>query len=146
MLAIDGWIGGATGNWNVAANWDNGIPTSTSDVSITGSVTVTSSSSTGIDGLTVGAGANLIIDNSGIQVANTGGVTDNGTIDIGDSSTYGALQFSGTQTLSGSGSVVFGSGEDNVLDLTTDSSTLTVGPNIIIRGAQGGVGTNVHGT
>ena len=76
---------------------------------------------------------------SGSVVTVTSGLTLNGTARVGIGTEYATLNFSGTQTLGGTGQVVFSSGTYNVVQPTTNG-TLTIGPGITIRGARGTVG------
>ncbi len=67
----------------------------------------------------------------------------NGTVLLGqpaDVFTYGYLSFSGSQTLSGSGVVVFGRGGCNAVRVSTGGTTLTIGSNITVRGQSGQIG------
>ncbi len=111
MLTINTWNGGGNdGLWTDAANWSSGVPTSTSQVSIStagsptitltgsisvasltssdpidvsnGSLTVTSSASSLTGGLTVAAGASLTATGSGTTL------TASGTTDVDDASLY----------------------------------------------------------
>ena len=76
------------------------------------------------------------------------GLTINGTLTLGDSSTIGYLNFSGSQTLGGTGTVVFGSATYrtpyygytyyNGLFVTTAGDTLTVGPGVTVTRRSGG--------
>src|SRR5262249_39310926 len=55
----------------------------------------------------------------------------------------GRLDFTGTQTLSGNGAVIFGSGVNslcNALRVTQSGTTLTLGPGITVRGHTGQIG------
>src|SRR5262249_38863165 len=67
-------------------------------------------------------------------------LTLNGTLTLGDSLTYGLLDFVDSgQTLGGSGTVVFSGGSPfNALGLT--SGTVTIGPEITVRGQSGYLG------
>src|SRR5439155_23547620 len=81
---------------------------------------------------------------SGTGVSVTGGLTLGGTVLIGSASgNYGVLSFDGgNQTLSGNGTVVFGSSVTNTLRVGTANTTLTIGANILIHGKTGGIGFN----
>jgi len=72
------------------------------------------------------------------------GLTLNGTAYLGDAAgtTASYLQFSGTQTLSGSGAVLFGGNGNNALYVLGGAagSTLTIGPNVLVHGKNGAVG------
>ena len=103
-----------------------------------------------LDAVTV-TGDFSVTGNSAADVKN--GLTLNGTATIGDSTANGAwgvLNFVGTQTLAGTGKVVFGGFNDgrvvNTVRLTVSGSTLTIGQNIVIRGNRGVIGfNNAHG-
>jgi len=59
------WIGGSAGNWNNAANWSNGVPTSTSDVVINtngAAITLDFTSPASIKSLTVNDDVTLQTD------------------------------------------------------------------------------------
>jgi RHS repeat-associated protein len=85
--------------------------------------------------------------NNGANVIITGGLTLNGTIDLGNAggTTLGRLHFRGAQTLSGSGSILFGGNSGNQITTATsnsDSGTLTIGPSITLRGKNGSIGNS----
>ena len=84
-------------------------------------------------------GSLSVSGNNSVVVKN--GLTLNGTATLGGggNNNYGFLNFSGSQTLGGSGSVVFtGSGPYNSVGLS--AGTLTIGSGITIRGQSGYVG------
>ena len=65
-------------------------------------------------------------------------------MDLGNAagSTYGQLFFNGTQTLGGTGTVLFGkNGSNSVYETAYRSSTLTIGSGITIRGSSGTIGS-----
>ena len=68
----------------------------------------------------------------------SGGMTLNGLVNINSGSD---LVFQGTQTLSGNGQIVFGSGANNRMAVDGGGQTLTVGPNITVHGVNGSIGT-----
>ena len=102
-----------------------------------------------LDGVTV----NGIIDagnpsttTSGILLTITNGLTLNGSMAVGNptNANYWAnIRFMGTQSLSGTGSLVFGdqSAYYNVISVGLAGTTLTIGPGITIRGQNGTVGS-----
>ena len=57
--------------------------------------------------------------------------------------TYGSLNFSGNQTLGGSGTVLFGKSTSNALSPST-GTTLTVGAGITVRGSNGTIGSSYY--
>ena len=70
---------------------------------------------------------------NGAQVTVTNGLVLNGTLLVGNptNNLYGGVSFAGTQTLSGSGTVVFGDyATYNALLLANAGTTLTIGPGI----------------
>ena len=100
-----------------------------------------------LDGVTVDGNWEVVSDNS---VSVLDGLTINGTLTLGDSSTVGYLNFSGSQTLGGTGAVVFGSATYrtpyygytyyNGLFVTTAGDTLTIGPSVTVSGSLGAIG------
>ncbi len=104
---------------------------------LAGTRLVGTSSGGTLDGVTVNGDLQL----AGAWVGVTNGLTLNGTIAVGDSSgNYGRLDFSGSQTLDGTGSAVFGSNSQNSMRVATAGDTLTIGPDITIRGQTGNIG------
>ena len=104
-----------------------------------------SQSSTLAGGVTIDG---TIDDGSGYSpvLTVTGGLTLNGTILLGNPSSpnTGVLNFVGTQTLSGTGSIVFGLIGDNQINTASsggsDTGTLTIGADITIEGDNGFIG------
>ncbi len=94
-----------------------------------------------VDGVTVDGNV-TVSGNSGVTVQD--GLTLNGTATLGaaSSSVYGYMNFMGSQTLSGTGTVVFGQYSPNTLLLGQADTTLTIGSGITVRGQSGGVGYN----
>ncbi len=74
----------------------------------------------------------------------TDGLTlDGATVDLGNAagSTYGQLDFDGTQTLGGTGTVLLGKdGSNGVYENAYPSGTLTLGSGITVRGSSGTIG------
>ncbi len=72
----------------------------------------------------------------------TNGLILNGTVYLGSSGnqSYGSIQFDGTQTLSGNGTVVFGGSGANALWVTVAQTGLVLGSNIMVRGQSGQIG------
>ncbi len=150
----------ATSAFSVAASFSNsgntlaltGPGTFTSSGTIQGGTisvavgTLLSDSGT-LDGVTVNGNWEVVSDNS---VSVLDGLTINGTLTLGDSSTIGYLNFSGSQTLGGTGTVVFGSATYrnpyygyvyyNGLFVTTAGDTLTIGPSVAVSGSLGYIG------
>jgi hypothetical protein len=73
----------------------------------------------------------------------TNGVVLNGTLRVGNPTNqwYGVVNFNGSQTLGGNGTVIFGNhAAYNALRLTLPNTTLTVGPGVTVRGHTGVIG------
>ena len=91
-----------------------------------------------VDGVTVN-GSFQVDGNNGVVVED--GLTLNGTATLGDSTGFGLLYFEGTQTLGGSGTVVFGTFDTrNALMVASAGTTLTIGAGITVQGQNGYVG------
>ena len=79
------WIGVTSSDWNTSSNWCGGIPTSSTDVIITSSVSnypVVSATPTAVcHSLTINSGASLTIGPSGSSTVATG-LTNNGTLNL----------------------------------------------------------------
>ena len=69
------------------------------------------------------------------------GLTINGTLQVGNPTNtwIGTIAFSGSQTLGGDGTVVFGNDPGNALALV-NANTLTIAPGITVRGQNGQIG------
>ncbi|HXP60111.1 MAG TPA: hypothetical protein VN829_06440, partial [Dongiaceae bacterium] len=97
---------------------------------------------------------NGVLDVGNTYTANltvTNGLVLNGTALVGNrtNSNYGGIQFAGSQTLSGSGTVIFGNWyggyeNQNALYLGSGGTTLTVGPGITVRGEIGMIGAAAY--
>ncbi len=104
MLAAVSWTGGATGNWDAAANWsNNAVPTSTADVTIdtvsAATITIKSGDAESVHSLIVGSNDALSLTGGSLSIA--AGLTNRGTITVGSSSsiTSGTLAQNSTGTL-----------------------------------------------
>ncbi len=84
---------------------------------------------------------------SGANLMVTNGLTINGTLRVGNPSNswWGGISFTGSQTLSGNGAVVFGdqvrnNPSFNTLRLANGGTTLTIGAGVTIQGQNGAIG------
>ena len=147
MLAAVNWTGAADGvNWATAGNWSTmALPTSADDVTLGTAASIQLSATTTVKSLTVGSTATLIVGNSNVLNV-TGGVTDNGVIKLGaptNSNLWGAINFLGTQTLGGTGSLQFNASTNtsNAITITNSGAILTIGSGVTINGSTGQIKT-----
>jgi hypothetical protein len=145
VLPTATWVGGHGTDWGTAANWSggtgtNGLPGPNDDVVINlpGVIVTHSAGSDTVKSLTV----NDTLTLSGGTLTVTSGVTINDQIDIGaaDGSTSGNLTFAGTQTLGGTGFLIFGGSSSNTVSIPS-GDTLTVASGITVDGQSGFFGT-----
>ena len=134
----DSWTGGGgTDVWETAANWSDGVPTSSSYVCITAtSATVAVGAADTAEGLLLGTGDSLAIDKDSLTLSGGSGAPDSalqGTLDIASGTTMtvgttvdlldatgAAITNQGTLSVSGgfeqdAGTVATGSGDNPVL-------------------------------
>ncbi len=91
-----------------------------------------------LDGVTVNGNVQLV-GNDAVTVED--GLTLNGTATLGDSTGFGYLYFTGTQTLSGSGTVDLATRDPrNALWVPDSGTTLTIGAGITVHGQYGSIG------
>ena len=110
-----------------------------------GSYRFTNSGNNFLSGATVTAGS--IVDMaSALSLGRiTGGLTLNGVVNVNSAS---RINFEGDQTLSGNGSIVFGSSASNIVGVDGGNKTLTIASTATIRGENGiiGLGQLVNGS
>ena len=111
----------------------------------------TSSDGAVLDGVTINGNIDLTTQPAGALLSVTHGLTLNGTATlggIGDFDSFGSVWFDGTQTLSGNANILFvgtNNGDSVFVPNGPDTqhvSTLTLGPNVLIHGQQGYVGSD----
>ncbi len=116
-------------------------------IDVTGGAVLAAYSGT-LEGVTLDGTLDMTGYYSSVTV--TDGLTLDGTIDLGSTIYYnnigyyyGDLDFQGAQTLSGTGSVVFGNSSNNAINTASvngDLGTLTIGSGITIDGDTGSIG------
>ena len=163
LLSAVVWAGGTAAggdlNWNNAANWSRvpaiGWP---DDVigDLGGATISVSGTAVGIHSLHTSGAIDIsgtepayrpiraitrsAVDNGSLSIA--GGLTLNGTAYVGaaDGSTRGDIYFDGTQTVGGTGGIVFGGHRGNTefdTNLVESLGTVTLGPNLTVHGENG---------
>ncbi|MEQ1828473.1 MAG: pre-peptidase C-terminal domain-containing protein, partial [Pirellula sp.] len=140
-------LNAATGSWNLLGGTvKNGTIIETS-----GSLLVMTSNGGVFSGITVNGDLDMTRQtNTTLRVY--GGLVLNGTMSLGDTagSTYGRIYFGDSSnpagSLMGTGTVVFGGHSANFImndsNQTVAAGTLTIGPNILVRGKSGSIFNN----
>lgn len=162
LSCSDTWVGGgASGDWDSAANWSTGVP-SGADVSvcITGNANVTLTDvSSSISALTVAAGSSLTIgDGTGSanpSLSVSSGLQNSGSLTVGATGTSGhpglslggpatnsgTITVDGTMAISGGVNVGGGSGA-GVATAVQNDGTIGVAPGGLVDGDQATTITN----
>src|SRR5580700_1465284 len=126
-VTTDTWKGGASGDWSVAGNWNNGAITSGENILINATTAAT------VDDFNVSVG-NLTLSNAGDSVTTTeatltvnGTITNNGTINLAATvgGSQGVLYVGGDSTLTGTGALVLGDGQTQNFITGTSGAILT---------------------
>ncbi len=154
VSATNTWLGVANSDWNNAANWCAGVPTSTSVILIPSGTpfTATLLANGSVQDLTVGAGATLTIGAGGALNV-YGNVVNNGTV----TATAGALVFRGTTpqsipaltaghvVMNGTGGVILGGTLTINNSLTLTNGHITLGNNNLVMtgGSMGTVASHI---
>ncbi len=134
------WVGGATGNWNDAANWSSpAFPNNGADnYSVTIDNTVTNVSvnlnvSATIDNLNVTSGDTLNFNNVFDLTIDGGNVINNGTVNMNGVTSNSDFNFFNGANIAGNGELVL---LDNTLNrILSDSGVITHGAGHTIRGS-----------
>ena len=117
-LTADSWTGTAgDNNWNTAANWSAGVPTSSLAVTIgTSSANVNVSGTTGMFGTLAlsGSGDSLAIANNSIMDA-FGNITNNGSLNLNSTGNFTELVLEGNVVLSGTGTLTLSNNVNNFI-------------------------------
>lgn len=108
-----------------------------------GRFTATGSSNNFLNDVTVNGNIDLATATGGIRVAGTTGMNLQGTSTV-NLNNGSILAFQGNQTLSGTGSVIFGSSLISKVAVDQSGSVFTVGSGATIRGHTGVIGAQAH--
>ena len=124
------WKGGP-GNWSVAANWNGGVPTATTDASIDGGNPVVSPVTLDIGGaqvrnLTIDSDDSLNFNNGTSLTVNGSSVSNAGKITLNSTGSSTELIIANTAlTLSGGGSLTMSNNANNIIIGNATTDTLT---------------------
>ena len=131
----------ATGSLNFSGTINNGTVTGS------GGAQLISAGGT-LEGVTLGANV-TVPNNTSLYVIN-GLTLANANVTLASTANYSYVYFQGTQTLGGTGQIVFGGSYpyDDVYaeggNTTATAATLTIGPNITVQGTEGGTITGQY--
>ncbi len=87
-----------------------------------------------LDNVTIASGTELQVQTGGASLAVRNGLTVNGRLAVGSATTSGTVSLGNTQTIAGSGEIVFGSAVGNAVSTSTTGLANTFGPNLALRG------------
>ena len=95
------WIGGASGDWNIAVNWCGGVPTTSTNVTIPlGSVVSIQTANAVANSVTIATGGSLTMTGA-YNLTITAGGSFNNTGTFTASSSTGTVLFNGNGTITG---------------------------------------------
>ncbi len=77
------------------------------------------------------------ISNGSSRLTIVNGLTINGELQMGLGTTFGSAEFGSSQTIGGTGAIVFGDNTSNTFTTTTSGFTVTFGANLTLRGKSG---------
>jgi hypothetical protein len=92
------WVGGATGDWNLASNWCGGIPTASTDVIIPAASTVNIQTANAVaNSVTIASNGTLTMTGANnLTISSGGSLTNNGNF---NASGTGTVVFAGNGTI-----------------------------------------------
>ncbi|MEP6780705.1 MAG: choice-of-anchor D domain-containing protein, partial [Gemmatimonadaceae bacterium] len=126
-------IAGNNGQVAISGSTINGGALTTSG---NGVVTFTNNASNFLSGVAVNGKIDMTAATGAVRVVN-GLTMSGGTISLDKNS---VVAFQGTQSLSGTGSILFGSDVSNALALDNSNAQLTIGSGIFVHGQNGSIG------
>ena len=128
-------LNNTTGSWQLYNGTINGGAVTTAGSAVLSDAPATSNfgaAGCNLNGVTLAGTLNLL---AGRSATITNGLTlNNGVINMSNDD---ILAFAGTQTLGGTGAVVFGDINECAIDVTGSDNLLTIGPNIFVHGNTG---------
>ena len=133
-------LNNTTGSWELDSGTIDGGTVTTTGTAVLGTQVQTNGTTATLNGVTL---AGTLDDNIGVfnSVTVTNGlVLNSGLVEI---ALGGVLNFSGSQSLGGTGNILFtstGGNTDAYLSVVGSGSMLTIGPNVTIHGNSGSVG------
>ncbi len=127
IAATNSWLGTVDNNWNNAANWCGGVPTSTSNVMISAGAPFapTISAAADVRDLMLGNGSTLTISAAG-NLNIYGNLLNNGVLNIPGTISFRGAAPQSVPTLTAANVVMNGAGGVNLGGALTVTSTLTL--------------------
>ncbi|MBL8416392.1 MAG: S-layer family protein [Propionivibrio sp.] len=117
----------------------NGVVVTGGNITNSGGATyrLTNNGNNYLSGVSLTSGSTIDMASAASFVRVINGMTVNGTLNIDNAS---VVNMEGTQSLAGSGSIVFGSGASNRVGVDGGNKTLTIASGMTIRGVNGQIG------
>ena len=142
VLRLDGDVTNTAGTLRSTTGGvvlQNGVVVTGGNITNSGTATyrLANSGNNYLSGVTLTSGSTIDMASAASFVRVINGMTVNGTFNIDASS---VVNMEGTQTLAGSGSIVFGSAANNRLGVDGGNKTLTIASGVTIQGVNGLVG------
>jgi VCBS repeat-containing protein len=144
-IAITGTLNGDLTLDNSTGSWllDGGkVQNGAINTAGTAALVATTNSSNTLDHVTLNGNLDVATRGGAVVLAN--GLTLNGTVQLGaaDGSTRSSIRLSGNQTITGTGTIVFGTNTQNFLGgVSLSSPTITIDRGVTIRGSSGSIDT-----
>ncbi|HEV3279771.1 MAG TPA: PEP-CTERM sorting domain-containing protein [Terriglobia bacterium] len=136
----DNWIGGI-GEWSVSTNWSAGLPTSTSNVTITNAGSkVTQNTTSSINTLTISSGNSLSTSNDIDLTIGGGTISNAGVMVLASTGNLTELEVTATTTTLTGGGTIFLSNDSQNYILGNGSSALVNANNTIFGSGNIGDG------
>lgn len=144
-VTTETWQGGASGNWSLATNWNNGAITSGDNILINLTTAGTTDDvSYTIGTLTLSNAGDSVGLNNNVQTTVTGNILNNGTITMNATGNVTELYMNNALTLSGTGSIVLTSSSNQYTGQLSGvaGTVLTNSSNITGAGIVGATALN----
>ena len=140
---LSGTINGALTLNAVTGPWTFGGGGRLKDGTLTTDTIFVSTGAFTLDNYVISAGSvvqQIGTSNYTLNVVN--GLTIHGVLQLGSGTIYSHLTFGNTQTIGGTGAIVFANNTSNTVDTSTSGFTITFGPTLTLRGDKGTISNN----
>ncbi len=89
-----------------------------------------------LDNVSIASGTEVQVQTNNAQLAVRNGLTIDGRLSVGSATIAGIVSMGNTQTIAGSGEIVFSAAVGNTVSTSTTGLTTTYGPNLTLRGKE----------